>query len=45
VESVIIIFGQMQDIIFAISIYYLPVGAEHLSSRHETSEEEISRIF
>jgi hypothetical protein len=30
---------------FGISVYYLPVGAEHLSSRHEFSDVEISRIF
>jgi hypothetical protein len=30
---------------FGTSIYYLLVGAEHLSSRHESSDAEISRIF
>jgi hypothetical protein len=31
--------------IFLISVYYLPVGAEHLSSGHESSDAEISIIF
>jgi hypothetical protein len=40
------IFGQMLDIIFLeMSTKYLPVGAEHLSSRHEFSDDEISRRF
>jgi hypothetical protein len=37
--------GRCKIYIFGISIYYLPVGAENLSSRHESSDEEISRIF
>jgi len=36
---------MLDKIFFGISIYYLPVGAEHLSSRHESSDVEISRIF
>jgi len=36
----------MQDIIvFGISIYDLPVGGEHLSSKNGSSIAEISRIF
>jgi hypothetical protein len=40
-------FGQMQDtfFFFGMSIYYLLVGAEYLSSRHEPSDADISRIF
>jgi hypothetical protein len=44
-ESVLSIFAQMQDTFFGMSIYYLLVGAEHLSSRHESSDAEISKIF
>ena len=38
-------FGQMKDIIFWIANINLLVGAEHLSSRYASSDEEMSRIF
>jgi hypothetical protein len=39
-------FGQMQNkVIFGMSILYILFGAGHLSSRHDSSDAEISRIF
>jgi len=36
----------MQNIIiFGMSIYDLPVGAEHLSSKNGSSDAEVPRIF
>jgi len=39
------VFGQIQDFFFGISIYYLLLGAEHLSSRYASSNAEILRII
>jgi hypothetical protein len=47
VESVLKYFGPDARYIFffGTSIYDLPVGAEHLSSKNGSSDAEISRIF